>query len=97
MHSEPGCTTRRRALHGDLGYAEGQGVRRAGPVGQVSPIPDPIRFSPREPYNPPWSSLARDAKTPRNLAPRADEGPEKSPILDRGTLLSLACVSNINP
>jgi hypothetical protein len=31
------------------------------------------------PLSPPWPSLARDAKIPRNLAPRADEGPEKSP------------------
>ena len=43
------------------------------------PIPDPIRFSPRA-HNPPWPSLARDAKTPGHIAPRADEGSEKSPI-----------------
>ena len=29
--------------------------------------------------SPPWPAPAQDAKTPRNVAPRADEGPEKSP------------------
>ena len=49
------------------------------------PIPDSIRFSP-------WADpphLARDAKMSQNLAPRADEWPEKSSILDRG----LACLT----
>ena len=31
----------------------------------------------------PLPSLARDAKTPGNIAPQTDESPEKSPILDR--------------
>jgi hypothetical protein len=32
---------------------------------------------------PPWPALALNAKTPLNSAPRVDEGPGKSPILDR--------------
>ena len=36
---------------------------------------------------------ARDAKTPGNIAPRADEGPEKSPILGR----ALACLTAHEP
>jgi len=30
-----------------------------------------------------WPALAREAKTPRIRAPRTDESPDKSPILDR--------------
>src|SRR5919109_4690711 len=37
--------------------------------------------------------FARDAKTPRNLAPRADEWPENSPIPARG----LACLTTHSP
>ena len=43
----------------------------------------PVRFiSPSR--QSPWPAPAQDAKTPRNIAPRADEGPEKSPIPGRG-------------
>ena len=37
----------------------------------ASPTPHPVHLP--EPTSPLWPALARDAKTPRNLAPRADE------------------------
>jgi hypothetical protein len=47
------------------------------------PNPAPVRFSPCA--DPPcWPSLARDAKTLRNIAPWAEEGPENAPIPGRG-------------
>ena len=51
--------------------------------------PPPSGSSPRA-DNPPWPVPARDAETPGNIAPRADEGPEKSPILGRGLARSTA-------
>jgi len=47
-----------------------------------------IRYPPVRCFSPsrqsPWPAPAQDAKTPRNIAPRADEGPEKSPFPGRG-------------
>jgi hypothetical protein len=54
--------------------------------------PPPSGSSPRT-DNPPWPVPTRDAKPPENVAPRADEGPETSPIPGRG----LACLTAHEP
>ena len=65
-------------------------VRLQNELSQVL-IPTDTRFTPVQPLSrhSPLTSLARDVKRPRNLAPRADQWPEKFPVLDRG----LACLT----
>ena len=58
----------------DVSTADGMPILRSWPDARSHPV-QPLSA------NPPWPSLARDAKTPRNFASRADEGPEKSPIV----------------
>ena len=79
----PSVTTKiHRFARPSTAPSSGQGLRSI----RTGLIPRPSRSHPVQPLSrpSPWPSLARDVKTLRNIAPRAEERPDNASISGRG-------------